>query len=169
MPYKKGPNGTIRYYRKSDGRYCDNPSVLQNFNIKPKTTGSEREEKRILNLFKQAQNSKDKNLFEIYTLLENNEPGSVQHINCSYFYKKDKKEYEIDIITKRAFYEIKGGKAKHKYKQYCKQKEIATSLKKDHIVFSPNSGTHQINVLRSKGIKIFNDINDFINYERNKK
>lgn len=108
-------------------------------------------------------------MFEIYSIIEKISPGSVTHINHKYYDKETNKYREFDIMSKTTIYEIKSGKARHKYKQYSAQKNIADRLKKNYVVFSPNSSNYQINVLKKCGINIFNDIENFVDNERKKK
>lgn len=169
MPLKRGPNNTERYYDSSTGRYCKSPLFSHEFNLDKKRTFKEREQERIEALRQQAINSKDKNLFEIYTLLEKNRPGCVQHINTLVFDRNLRNVREIDIITNKAVYEIKSGKAKHKLKQFDAQKKLAKSRNKDYVVYSPGSSNYQIECLRKRGIRAYNNIKDVLQIEEKRK
>ncbi len=167
MPYKRGPNNTLRYYSKKSGKYCKDPQ----FNITPikqKLSGKEKEQLRRENIFQQAQRSKDKNLFLVFSFLEGIDPGCVKHVNCFYCSNKTSKIREFDIITSRSIYEVKSGFARHKTKQYLAQIEVAKDLNKDHVVYSPGSTDYQVKCMRAEGIKIFNKFDEFKDYERNK-
>lgn len=167
MPIKAGPNGTTRHYDSRTGRYCSGFSIPQT--TKNKKTFAEKEKERIQNLANKAENSKDKNIFEIYSLLEQLRPGSVRHINEVLRDQVSKKDREIDIITDKCVYEIKSGKAKHKVKQFNAQLEFAKGRNKDYVIYSPGSGKHQVDVLKSKGFNVFTSIDDLIKYERKRK
>ena len=129
----------------------------------------EKEKERIQNLANRANNSKDKNVFEIYLALEQLRPGSVRHINEVLRDQVSKKDREIDIITDKCVYEIKSGKAKHKVKQFSAQLEFAKSRNKDYVIYSPGSRKHQVDVLKSKGFNVFTSIDDLVKYERTRK
>jgi len=168
MPYKKGPKGTLRYYRKSDDRYCDDPASAYD-HTKRKLSKKEKELLRSENLFKQAKNSKDQNLFDVFCLLEKLRPGCVRYINASVYDKNIKSEREIDIITDRSIYEIKSGHAKHKTRQYIAQRKFAFDKGKDYLVYSPDCRKHQLDCLKAEGFKVFTQLNDLADYERKRK
>ncbi len=165
MPLKKGPNNTERHYDPATGRYCRNP-LFQNITWpKEKKSFQEREKERMDALMRQAIKSKDKHLYELYVKLESVNPGTTQHINATIYDRNLKNVREIDIITKRAVYEVKSGKAKHKLKQFLAQKSLAESRKKQYVVYSPESGKHQIEALKRHGIQVYNNIEDVLRIE----
>ena len=168
MPYKKGPNGTLRYYDSSTGKYCNDPA----FSIKPtihKKSVEQKEKERREILEHLAQKSKDAHLYEIYSLLEKIHPGTTRHINSVYFDKTTRKQRELDIITSKAIYEIKSGKRGRHLKQFLSQMEIAKNLGKDHVVYSPGITDYQVKHLRKIGIKAYNKIKDLEEMEKNRK
>ena len=166
--YKKGPHNTLRAYDSHNGQYVNDFSKFASA-PKIKISSKEKEELRKEEVYQSANKSKDKNVFETYLILEGLRPGCVKHINCKVLDKFNKKERELDIVTDKAIYEVKSGKAKHRYKQYSRQKKYAQYINKDHVVFSPGSSNTQIKILRRMGINIYNDINEFIEMEKKRK
>jgi len=164
MPIKNGPYGTTRYYDASNGRYCkysvDNSfnEFLNNFKNSKHTE-----------IYIKASNSKDKNLFEVYSLLEELKPGCVLDVNCTIFDKNIHAYREIDIITCKAIIEVKSGKAKHHTKQFLSQLKLASTMNKDYILFTPGSGNHQIEFLKKLGIIVVKNLEELEKIIRSKK
>jgi len=169
MPYKKGPNNTLRFYSKSTGRYCNDPRTEIIIDNKKETSYIEKEKLRRETLFNIAKKSKDVNLFEIYEILESINPGCVRHVNSHYYDKASQKNREFDIITSKAIYEIKHGRGKHHFNQFLSQIKVAKSLNKDHVVFSPGSTNYQIKCMRRMGINAFNKIEELFESEKKRK
>jgi len=168
MPYKKGPNGTKRYYSAENGRYCSDPMFQNNWQLSKKTSyQSERERREII--FNLAQKSTDKYLFDIYQELERINPGTTTHVNFTYTEGRTGKKRELDIITKKAIYEIKSGKRGRSVKQFTSQKLLAKKIGKDHVVFSPKITDYQVKCLRRMDFKVYNKLEEFIEEEEKRK
>ena len=166
MPYKKGPNGTLRYYDSSTGKYCNDPNSI--FNFKPlviKKSFQELEKERRQGLVYQAKRSRDKYLFEVYSALEQKCPGCVRHINAKVYDRNIGNTREIDIITTKGIYEIKSGKVKHRFKQFVRQNELANNLKKKYYLYCPDISSHKIALLAKKGIRVYKTIKELIESE----
>ena len=168
MPYKKGPYGTLRYYNGSTGRYENNPMLLTN-SIKKKKSYQQKEQERKDEIEYLARKSSDKNLYEVYKMLEKINPGTTRHVNYKYFDKISGKEREFDIITTKAIYEIKSGSRGRHVKQFLSQIEIAKRIGKDHVVYSPGISNYQVKHLRKMGINVYNNFAQLEEMEKKRK
>ena len=168
MPYKKGPNGTLRYYNSSTGRYADAPNTLiSNIPKKKRMTGEERTKLKEENLYNHAINSKDKYVQDVFNFLETNEPGNIILVNEKIYHKKINGTREIDIMTKSSIIEVKSGKVRHRTSQFLDQQDFAKDYKKSHIVYAPDITDKKFNELKTKGINVVRNKNELL--ERNKK
>ena len=167
MPYKKGPNNTLRFYDTHTGRYASMP--FMSFAPAPKNKKSYEErlkEKREM-LYNRAIKSKDKYLYDIFIFIENNFPGEVSLINDKIYHKEIKSTREIDLVTKKCIIEIKSGKVKHRSKQFLAQKDFAKDYNKHHIVYAPDITDKKLIELKNKGIDVVRKKEDLL--ERIKK
>lgn len=168
MPYKRGPNGTLRYYSSYTGKYTTAPNTLKyEENKKKRLSNEERAKLKKEILYNHVINTKDNYVQDVFYFLEKNEPGNVILVNERVFHKKIKGTREIDIMTKNSIIEVKSGKVRHKTKQFLEQQDLANEHKKKHIVFAPDITDKKYYELKSKGINVVRDKNDLL--ERNKK
>lgn len=168
MPYKKGPNGTVRYYSSSTGRYTAAPNTfISETQKKKRMTNEERAKLKKENLYNHANNSKDNYVKDIFMFLEENSPGTVILVNERVYHKKINSVREIDIMTKNSIIEVKSGKVKHRTKQFLMQQDLANNHNKEHIVYAPDITDKKFNELKSKGINVVRNKNELL--ERNKK
>lgn len=168
MPYKKGPNNTLRYYSSTTGKYIKDPGQLEFSNSKKqKMTFKEKAELKRQNLYNHAAKSKDKYVYEIFSLLEKNEPGNVILVNDVLYHKKINSTREIDIMTKSSIIEVKSGKVRHKTRQFLEQKDLAREHNKEHIVYAPDITEKKYLELKSKGINVIRNKEELLG--RNKK
>ena len=168
MPYKRGPNGTLRFYNNSTGRYESDPNeAISNHINKRKITCEERFKLKRENLYNHAINTRDSYVLDVFYFLEEHEPGNVILVNEKVYHKKIKGTREIDIMTKNSIIEVKSGKVRHKTKQFLEQQDLANNHKKTHVVYAPDITDRKYAELKAKGINVVRCKNDLL--ERNKK
>ena len=167
MPYKKGPNGTLRLYNSSTGRYESSPNIFYNTDNKKRLTNEEKQKLKREMLYNHVNNANDKYVKEIFTFIEANEPGNVILANEKIYHKKINGTREIDIMTKNSIIEVKSGKVRHKTKQFFEQQDLAKDYRKSHIVYAPDITDKKYYELKSKGINVVRDKSELL--ERNKK
>lgn len=168
MPYKRGPNGTVRYYSSSTGRYTSSPnSLLCHTNDKKKLTGKEKEKYKKELLYNHVDKTNDKYVQDLFIFLETNEPGNVILVNEKVYHKRINGTREIDIMTKNSIIEVKSGKVRHKTRQFLEQQDLAKEHKKTHIVYAPDITDKKYSELKAKGINVVRNKYDLL--ERNKK
>lgn len=150
MPYKKGPNGSLRFYDSRTGRYASSFANIQ-FSKKKMS----KEEKKLIkkeSLFNHAAKTKDKYVYDLFLELEKMKPNCVIIVNEKVYHKKIGKPREIDIMTDKFIIEVKSGKAKHRSSQFISQQDLASNLDKKHIVYAPDISDKKYNELKQKGI-----------------
>lgn len=152
MPYKKGPNNTIRYYDSSTGKYASSFSNIQF--AKEKMSKEEKEMLKKESLFNHASKTKDKYVYDLFLELEKTKPGCVIIVNEKVYHKKIKQPREIDLMTKDYIIEVKSGKVKHRSTQFLSQQDLSNDLGKKHIVYAPDISDKKYNELREKGIDV---------------
>ena len=85
MPYKKGPNNTVRYYSSTTGKYAPDPYLMERLLLldksKFKLSKQEQNEIRRQSIKNRASRSQDKYVSDLYNFLESNKPGCVKLIN----------------------------------------------------------------------------------------
>jgi len=168
MPYKRGPNGTLRYYSSSTGKYTSAPeSQTSKENNKRKINNEEKLIRKKEMLYNHVIKSQDKYVQDLFMFLEKNDPGTVILVNERVYHKKIKGTREIDIMTKNSIIEVKSGKVRHKTKQFLEQKDLANDHKKQHIVYAPDITDKKYLELKSKGINVVRTKDELL--ERNKK
>lgn len=162
MPYKKGPKNTLRYYDPSTGRYA---SSFRLDNIQPKKNKLRKKEKDDLKkeaLYNHAAKTKDKYVYDLFLELEKNNPGCVIIVNERVYHKKIKKPREIDLMTKDYIIEVKSGKVKHASSQFIYQKDLASNLNRNHVVYAPDISDKKFNELKQKGIDVVRTKQDLL-------
>ena len=90
MPYKRGPNGTLRYYSSSTGRYTSSPDleIIHNNKKKKKITNEEKRKLKKEILYNHVLKTKDKYVQDVFLFLEKNEPENVILVNERVYHKK---------------------------------------------------------------------------------
>lgn len=166
MPLKRGAGGRLQNYNPRNGRftstYYGKPLEIK---LTRKEKAKKKEEQRRLNLYNKAKKSKDKYLFETYQEIERALPGAVQHVNEKCYDRFVKSTREFDIITKKCIIEIKSGaKVTGGQRQFLRQKRLAESLGKKHVVFAPNMLTAAKKAHERSGITIISDYKSLTNF-----
>ena len=165
MPYKKGPNNTLRFYDSSTGRYATSSSlfILSTNNERKKTKEYEEKQKeKQANLYNRAEKIKDKYLYELFNEIEKNYPGEIKLINSNIYHKKIRNTREIDLVTKKFIIEVKSGKVRHKSSQLLEQANLAKDLNKKHLLYAPDISDKKYNELKNKGIIVYRKKGDLM-------
>lgn len=159
MPYKKGPNGTLRAYCSRNGRYTKmtpEQMMQQLFAVssKRKKSNAEKEQERIGNILNRARHSKDEYLYELCLYIEDCRPGVLRHTNIHLYDKQLHSTREVDIVTARSLIEVKSKTGKHALKQFLAQKKLSESLGKRYYVFAPNMSDARFDEYSRWGIPV---------------
>lgn len=165
MPFKKGPNNTLRYYSSTTGRYVKTQPSLSAVSKRKKTYEEKLKERKEM-LYNRARKIKDKYLFDVFKYLFEKCPNDILLINDRVYHKEIKSTREIDLMTKTSIIEVKSGKVRHKTKQFLAQKNLASSLNKEHIVYAPDITDKKYQELNKKGINVVRKKEELL--ERNK-
>lgn len=158
MPYKKGPNGTLRAYSSSNGRYTKMSidQILQQLcnTESKKKSGREKQRERIENLLSRARHSKDEGIYDLCLFIESNKPGTLKHVNENLYDKRLCDTREVDIVTSKAIIEVKSRTAKHALKQFLAQKQLSEDFGKKYYVYAPNISDARYNEYTKQGITV---------------
>lgn len=156
MPYKAGPNNSLRRYSSLTGRYIKESSEETLLRLS-KTSKNSRDTKEFIrreNLRNRAFKSKDPLLKEVYTFLEQALPNKITHVNENIYFPNTKNTHECDIILKNSIVEIKSGKRGNFLYQYSKLKEYCAAHNKKAIIFAPNLPKRSLSQQKQNGIQI---------------
>jgi len=157
MPYKKGPNGTLRAYCSKNGRYTKMSfeQIMEQFHSSPKKKSHlQKEQEKTNSLLNRAKHSKDEFVGELCLFIERIKPGVLRHVNIHLYDKQLHFTREVDIVTSHALIEVKSRTGKHALKQFLAQKRISESLGKRYYVFAPNMSDTRYNEYTKHGIRI---------------
>lgn len=167
MALKKGPYGTLRRYSHSNGRYIryeDRPPIRK----KKKGRGKEMAEQKRKCLLNRARSSHDPYIYDVCLALEKSYPYCLQHVNDIIFDKSTRKGREIDIVTNKSIIEVKSGNVHKCLKQFLAQKQLASSLKRKHIVYAPDILKAAKAEYERHGVRIATTIEELIRMEGEK-
>lgn len=144
MPYKAGPNNTLRSYSSKNGRYVkETPdSLLEKLqNTKPLSKEMEKAIKkkyRLENIRNRALKSKDPLLAEVYMHLESIFPNQITHVNDMIYFPQTERCHECDIVIRNCIIEVKSGTRGAFLKQYNNLKNYCQTHNKKAILYAPN-------------------------------
>ena len=129
MPTKKGAGGRQQNYDPHTGRFAKTDYAKLCYTPPSRREkAKKREAARREVLYNRANNSNDDYLFEVYTHIEQELPGSVQFINEKFYDTLSMKKRELDIVTRKCIIEVKGKKVRSCLSQFLEQKRFAENL-----------------------------------------